>query len=130
MKHFAKIDSKKVVQEVLVVSEDKQPTPEAWLKQKFGGTWLETCPNTQAGVHFESGEPFRKNFAGLGYSYDSELDAFIPPKTYESWVLNPETGTWKAPLPLPDDAAGEDNPDGVHYFWDEENISWQQVETP
>ena len=82
--------------------------------------WKQTSYNTKAGVHVLGGTPLRKNYAGIGYSYDSERDAFIPPKPFASWLLNESTCLWECPIPSPND--------GKMYFWDEPTISW--VETP
>ena len=75
--------------------------------------------NTLAGQHLNGGTPFRKNYAGIGYTYDAVRDAFIPPKPFESWILNEETCQWNPPKPMPKDASF-DNP----YFWDEETVNW------
>jgi hypothetical protein len=78
-----------------------------------------TSYNTQGGEHSNGGEPFRMNYAGIAYTYDEERDAFIPPKPYESWVLNEDTCLWEAPVPYPSE--------GMH-TWDEESGSWVEVE--
>jgi hypothetical protein len=78
--------------------------------------WKQTSYNTNAGVHSLGGTPFRKNHAGIGYTYDSQRDAFIPPKLYNSWVLNEQTCNWEAPVARPND---EDQ-----YTWNEETQSW------
>jgi len=92
------------------------------------GTWLQTSYNTRGGVHYdpETGEPsadqskaFRKNFAGIGFSYDRKLDAFIPPKPLPSAVFDEETCTWDFPVPYPDD--------GKNYRWNEEAQTWDEV---
>jgi hypothetical protein len=75
-----------------------------------------TSYNTLGGSHASGGLPFRKNYAGIGYTYDSLRDAFIPPKPFESWVLNEDTCLWDAPVSYPDD--------GQLYFWDEASVSW------
>lgn len=110
MAHFAKIDENNIVTEV-VVCDDIQ-----WLIQNFGGTWIQTSYNTSGGVHKLGGTPLRKNFAGIGFKYDERLDAFIEPKPFKSWMLNPETCKWKAPIPYPKD--------GKAYHWDDEHIKW------
>jgi len=80
------------------------------------GTWIQTSYNTRGGVHTLDGIPLRKNFAGIGYSYDIELDAFIPPKRYNSWILNEETCLWESPVDYPSD--------GEEYIWDESTVDW------
>jgi len=78
--------------------------------------WKQTSYNTNGGVHSLGGTPFRKNHAGIGYTYDSNRDAFIPQKPYNSWILNETTCNWEAPIPYPND--------GQKYTWNEENQSW------
>jgi len=78
--------------------------------------WKQTSYNTHNGIHNNGGIPFRKNFAGIGYTYDEQRDAFIPPKPYNSWVLNESTCNWDAPIPYPID--------GQRYDWNEETQSW------
>ena len=83
------------------------------------GEWIQTSYNTHAGVHIHGGTPLRKNYAGIGFSYDEARDAFIPPQPYPSWVLNEETCRWEAPVAHPDD----DN----SYEWNEETTSWDAI---
>jgi hypothetical protein len=78
--------------------------------------WKQTSYNTHAGVHSSGGTPFRKNFAGIGYTYDEDRDAFIPKKPFNSWVLNEDTCLWEAPVAYPTD--------GQRYSWNEENQNW------
>ena len=78
--------------------------------------WKQTSYNTIGGVHTKGGIPLRKNFAGIGYTYDEDKDAFIPKKPYNSWVLNENTCLWEAPVAYPTD--------GQKYSWNEENQSW------
>jgi hypothetical protein len=120
MAHFAKLDENNVVLEVIVVSNRDCSTPDgtevesigiAFCECLFGGTWKQTSYNGN----------FRKRYAGIGYTYDADLDAFIPPKPYPSWILNDETANWEAPIPMPDD--------GKTYVWDEDTLSWVEVET-
>ena len=81
--------------------------------------WKQTSYNTLAGQHKLGGTPFRKNYAGIGYTYDEDRDAFVSPKPYASWVLNEESCLWEAPSAKPDD--------GKRYFWNEETTSWDEV---
>ena len=120
MAHFARIDSDGTVVEVLRMSDSKPGEGYYWLVEKFGGTWIKTSYNTQAGVHLLGGTPLRKNYAGIGYTYDEERDAFIPPKDYPSWVLNEDTCQWEAPVPKP---TGTD----IGYIWDEDAGDWAEV---
>ena len=114
MSHFAKVIDG-IVTEVLVIEQDVIDTG------LFGdpALFVQTSYNTHGGQHPE-GRPLRKNFAGVGFTYDAERDAFIQPKPFPSWVLDEESCLWNAPVPYPED--------GKHHFWDEETLSWQLVE--
>ena len=100
MSHFAQIDENNIVTQVIVIEQDVVDTG------LFGdpNSWIQTCYNTHAGVHSQGGSPLRKNYAGIGYTYDSTRDAFIPPKPFNSWTLNEETCLYEAPIPMPNDA--------------------------
>ena len=111
MSHFAKIENNIVTQ--VIVAE--QNVIDSGL---FGTGWVQTSYNTYGGQHPE-GRPLRKNYAGVGYTYDSGRDAFIPPKPYASWVLNETTCQWNAPTPMPTD--------NKRYTWDEPTTSWVEV---
>ena len=126
MAHFAKLDSNNVVIFV-TVGRDEDNGKEAELTARTGDVYKQTSYNTRGGVHYTDGTPsadqskaFRKNYAGLGYTYDAGRDAFIPPKPYNSWVLNEGTCLWDAPVAMPDD--------GKRYTWDEDTTSWVEVE--
>lgn len=123
MAHFAEIDSNGVVQRVLVVADEQEDRGQEFLANDLGlgGTWVKTSYNTSGGVHTNGGTPFRKNYAGVGYTYDSAKDAFIPPKPFASWKLNNDTCLWDAPKPYPTDSA--------LYSWNEETTNWEEVET-
>jgi hypothetical protein len=82
--------------------------------------WKKTSYNTKGGVHTENGTPLRKNFAGIGYTYDEDRDAFIPPKPFNSWILNEDTCLWESPIPYPQD--------NNKYKWNEQNQSWDLIE--
>ena len=118
MAHFAEIDENNIVTRVLVVDDANENDGQTFLAEtcNLGGTWIKTSYNTQGGVHSNGGTPLRKNYAGIGYTYDSERDAFIPPKPFDSWVLDEETCQWNSPVRLPD----EEN----LYFWDEAELKW------
>lgn len=96
MAHFAEIDENNIVVRVLVVGDDQEDRGQEFLADDLGlgGTWKQTSYNTQGGIHLLGGTPFRKNFAGIGYSYDAERDAFIPPKPFDSCIFNEETCNW------------------------------------
>ena len=124
MAHFAKLDENNIVITVLVISDSDAPTEaegEAFCKNLFKvtNTFKQTSYNTQEGVHLLGGTPFRKNFAGIGYEYDSSRDAFIPPKPFASWVLDESTCVWEAPVARPND--------GKYYDWNEENRQWVEI---
>ena len=117
MAHFAKVVDGTVTQVIVAEPEffetfvDSSP-----------GQWIQTSYNTHGGVHANGGTPLRKNYAGIGYTYDAVRDAFIPPKPYASWILNDTTCLWDAPVAYPTD--------GKAYRWDEEAGNWVEVVLP
>ncbi len=121
MAHWAELDENNIVTRVLVGSNEDPDEGYQWLIDNLGGTWVKTSYNTQGGVHTLGGTPLRKNYAGIGYSYDADRDAFIPPKPFNSWLLNEDTCLWEAPTPYPTD--------GEMYRWVEEDLNWQLVTT-
>jgi hypothetical protein len=123
--HFAKLDENNVVIFV-TVGRDEDNGKEAELTARTGDVYKQTSYNTHGGVHALGGTPFRKNYAGLGYTYDAERDAFISPKPYASWLLNETTCLWDSPVPYPTDVGTEENP--KRYSWDEATTSWVLVE--
>ena len=118
MSHFAQIDGNNIVTQVIVIEQDVVDTG------LFGdpNSWIQTSYNTSGGVHTQGGTPLRKNYAGIGYTYDSIRDAFIPPKPYNSWVLNEDSCLYEAPTPMPTD-------DKI-YRWDEETTTWIEISSP
>ena len=114
MSHFAKVRSG-------VVFSVQCVEPES-LSTETDFKWVQTSYNTYGGVHSKGGAPLRKNYAGVGFTYDEALDAFIPPKPFASWVLNEETCLWDAPLAFPDD--------GSSYIWDESVVNWVPFNNP
>lgn len=115
MAHFAELDSNNVVLRVIVVANkdtsdangnEVESIGVAFCQHLFGGNWVQTSYNGN----------IRKNYAGIGYTYDAAIDAFVPPKPFPSWVLNPNTAQWEAPVPMPTD--------GGMYSWDEATQSW------
>ena len=118
MSHFAKLDANNVVVFV-TVGRQEDDGQEAALTARTGDVYKQTSYNTSGGVHRLGGTPLRKNYAGIGYTYDSERDAFIPPKPYNSWVLNEDTCLWDAPVAMP--------ADGKSYEWDEATTSWKEL---
>ena len=119
MAHFAELDNNNIVVRVIVVADENEADGENWCRNLLGGFWKKTSYNTQAGVHLTGGTPVRKNYAGIGYSYDPARDAFIPPKPFNSWVLNENTCVWDPPTPMPSD--------GKLYRWDEDTLAWVEM---
>jgi hypothetical protein len=111
MAHFAKVNSG-IVEQVIVAEPEFFDT----FVDSSPGQWLQTSYNTHGGVHATGGTPLRKNYAGVGFSYDPTRDAFIPPKPYASWNLNDDTCLWDAPVTHPGD--------GGLYTWDEAALQW------
>jgi hypothetical protein len=112
MPHFAKIENK-IVTAVIVA------TPSFINTLSDFDSWIQTSYNTHGGVHTHGGIPLRKNYAGIGYTYDSAKDAFIPPKEHNSWVLNEETCLWEPPIRYPNDEK--------MYKWNEEITNWEEI---
>ena len=119
MAHFAKLDENNIVTFV-TVGRQEDDGKEAELCARTGDVYKQTSYNTHGGVHALGGTPLRKNYAGIGYTYDPVRDAFVPPRPYASWVLNETTCLWDAPVAYPDD--------GKRYSWDEATTSWVEVE--
>lgn len=118
MAHYAFLDSNNVVTEVIVGKNegDEGIDWEQWYGAFRGQVCKRTSYNTIAGIHTNSGTPYRKNYAGIGYSFDAGRDAFIPPKPYASWLLDEQTCNWNSPNPTPQ---GD-----KQYTWDESTIAW------
>jgi len=124
MAHFAKVNASGIVENVIVAEQDFIDTlPDA-------NSWIQTSYNTRGGIHYhpdnnlvpsaDQSQALRKNYAGIGSTYDARLDAFIPPKPYPSWLLNEETCLWESPIPNPNDP----NDPNTIYTWDESKLSW------
>jgi len=120
MAHFAQLDENNIVTQVIVVGnnelldaqgQEREELGVAFCQRLFGGNWKQTSYN----------HSIRKRYAGIGYSYNADLDAFVPPKPYASWVLNNTTVNWEAPTPMP-------TTEGKTYDWDEATTSWVEVE--
>ena len=127
MAHFAKINDSNIVTELVVIDDkdtqdgdgkEDESVGAKYLSDAFGGTWKQTSYNTVGGVHALGGTPFRKNFAAIGYTYDSAKNAFITPKPYASWTLDEDTCQWKAPKDYPTD--------GNAYDWNETTKRWNK----
>ena len=121
MAHYAFLDQDNIVVDIIVGIDETELIegldPETWYGNFRGKVCKRTSYNTMGNIHILGGTPFRKNYAQVGYIYNEELDAFIPPKTLPSFILDEQTFTWKPPLPYPE---GENR-----YVWNEESISWE-----
>ena len=115
MSHFAQIDENNVVTRVLVADQNFIDSGVVGDPSK----WLQTSYNTYGGEHKLGGTPFRKNYAGIGYTYDAALDAFIPPKPFTKWILNEETCLWEPPISAPND--------DKNYVWSDDQDNWIEV---
>jgi hypothetical protein len=114
MAHYAKVVNNLVTQVIVAEAEffetfvDSSP-----------GEWIQTSYNTHGGQHTLGGIPLRKNYAGIGYTYNAQLDAFIPPKPFASWILDKETCLWNAPVAMPTD--------NKNYNWNEDSLMWEEL---
>jgi len=129
MAHYAELNEDNTVTKVRTGADEEFVDLEKIYTERFGKVHKRTSYNTKGGIHYnpETKEPstdqskaFRKNYAGVGYNYDKTRDAFIPPKPYESWILNEETCLWDSPVPYPED--------GQIYNWNEETQTWNLLE--
>ena len=124
MAHFAKIENGVVTQVIVVANKDtadasgveKEHIGAAFCERLLGGEWKQTSYN----------ENMRKNYAGIGYTYNADIDAFVPPQPFPSWVLDTDTAQWKAPVAMPEDAGTGKPP--KRYSWDEEAGEWVAME--
>lgn len=125
MAHFAEIDDNNIVTRVIVAEQDFIDTGAVGDPSK----WIQTSYNTRGGVHYgqdgqpDSGVALRKNYAGIGYTYDASRDAFIPPKPFNSWTLDENTCWWQAPTPMPTDNT-------KIWTWNEDTLSWDGTDLP
>ena len=131
MAHFAKLNSENIVTTIAcVVNEvlkdsngiEQESIGIQFLKTLYNepnAIWKQTSYNTHGGIHINGGIPFRKNYAGIGFTYDSQRDAFIPQKPFNSWILNESTCNWDAPVARPDD--------NNMYKWNEEILNWELI---
>lgn len=128
MAHFAEIDDNNVVLRVLVINDSDIINPETneqdetigreFCSKEFGGNWIQTSYNHN----------LRVRYAGPGYTYDPDLDAFLEPQPYPSWVVNTTTKSWESPLGPEPSLADEQNNNGSYYFWDEDGQQWVFVD--
>ena len=121
MAHYAFLNMQNKVTEV-IVGKDETDGPTNW-EMHYGNIREQVCKrtsyNTRGGVHLDGGVAFRKNYAGIGYTYDETRDAFIPSQPFDSWVLNETSCLWEAPIAYPDD--------GQQYTWNEETTNWDLI---
>ena len=134
MAYFAKLNSSNIVIEVIAVNNNELISEDGnesetkgieFLKSLYGQDtkWIQTSYNTRFGTHIKNGIPFRKNFAGIGYTYDENRDAFIREKPFNSWILNENTCKFEPPVPMPETPWPVD----TYYIWDEDSISWKEI---
>ena len=125
MSHFAKLDKNNIV---IFVTVGRDEDNEIEISNRTGDVYKQTSYNTRGGVHYnhETKEPspdqskaFRKNYAGIGFSYDPIKDAFIPPRPFPSWVLDENTCLWEPPVSVPEN--------GIKYVWNEEILNWEKM---
>jgi hypothetical protein len=120
MGHYAFINDQNIVTEVITGKDESDKTEPDWevhyAQFRTGMICRRTSYNTQAGTHLSGGAPYRKNYAGIGFTWDEQRDAFIPPKLFASWTLNEATCQWEAPIAYPTD--------GKQYTWEESTVSW------
>lgn len=119
MANFAQVDDNNIVVNVLTANDEYENEGHDWLVENFGGRWIKTSYNTRGGVHRLGGEPLRKNFAGIGMTYDEARDAFLYPKPFPSWILNEDSCLWEPPIQPPSLDTFEKT-----WEWDEESLSW------
>ena len=129
MAHYAFLDENNIVTQVIVGIDETELIegldPEIWYGNFRGQVCKRTSYNTSGNNHKTGGTPFRKNYAGIGFTYDADRDAFIAPKPFESWLLNEDTCDWEAPVAYPT----FDPEDPKSYNWDEETTSWVENTT-
>jgi len=126
MAHYAFLDSNNIVTEVITGNDENNEDWETFYGNLRNQVCKRTSYNTCGGVHALGGNPFRKNYAGIGYMYDSNKDAFIPPKPFSAWVLNETTCLWDAPFSRPNDAIA--NGGTKRYDWDEATNNWVEIQ--
>ena len=122
MSHFAQLDENNIVINILVGNDELSNEGYDWIIENHQGRWIKTSYNTIGGVHSKGGFALRKNFAQPGYYYNEDLDAFIPPKPYNSWILDEDTCLWKPPTPAPNNSP--------YTYWDEPTLTWIQHTQP
>ena len=122
MAHFAKIGINNIVTQVLVVANRETMDSNGVEHESIGVNFLKNLTGHETWVQTSYNNKFRKNYAGIGYTYDEDRDAFIPPKPFNSWILNKDTCRWEAPIPMPNDVSAT-----KQYSWNEQTLSWDIV---
>ena len=130
MAHWAELDENNIVLRITVGDNDDPDEGYQWLINNLGGKWVKTSYTSRGGnrINPDTGEivsendHFRFNYAGEGYYYDEQRDAFIPPKPFNSWILNEQSCLWQAPIPRPDFSP--------NWIWDEDNVQWISIAPP
>lgn len=134
MAHFAEVDNN-IVKQVIVIPDEQEDRGQEYIANDLGlgGIWIKTSYNTLGGIHLKGGTPLRKNYAGIGFTYDAQLDAFYEPQPFPSWILNEETCQWEAPILAPDAITKNITQLATvgsnHYVWNEETQSWDKLPT-
>ena len=132
MAYFAKLGTGNIVEKVISINNTVITDSNGVEQEQLGidfinklyntnDIWKQTSYNTKGGVHVKGGTPFRKNYAGIGFQYDLQRDAFLPPKPYNSWVLNEDTCFWETPVVLPTTELS----DNQYYSWNESILNWE-----
>lgn len=123
MAHFAELDEHNVVKRVIVVNNRNIMNPQGIEDENIGIEFCQSILGNEIFKQTSYNATFRKNFAGIGYTYDHVLNAFIPPKPFTSWQLNEDTCQWESPIPCP-------NQTGKIYRWNEQTVSWEEFDLP
>ena len=123
MAHFAEVNEENIVVRIIVIPDEEEHRGQEFcaVELGLGGTWLKTSYNTHGGQHKMGGTPYRLNFAVVGGKYVPEIDGFVDPQPFESWILDETTGLWSPPIPKPEDT------EDATYIWDESIINWKPI---
>lgn len=132
MAHFAQIDDNKIVTQVIVIPDEQEERGQEFINQDLGleGTWLKTSYNTFQNRHKLGGQPYRGNYAGIGFTYDEVNDVFLEPQPYPSWTMSAERWRWEPPIPkplIPEPEFTEKPTVGIGYQWNENTLTWDAL---
>ena len=137
MAYFAEIDVFNIVTQVIKLNDEDTQDSDGnevesigaeYLHNGLGGTWVRTSYNTNGGIHSDGGTPFRKNYAGIGFTYDSKKDVFYSPQPFPSWKLGESSCIWKPPVPCPYQYESDGGEEYQGYTWNEDTQSWDERE--